>query len=85
MVDDIWVGWWKLGSTCLLLGGVSRVNTHIHMCTIEKGEIEQAEENTKKEDQNLRGQGDHDTKCINMCRLLQPGPSSTLVNNFLAQ
>lgn len=58
MVDDIWVGWWKLGSTCLLLGGVSRVNTHIHMCTIEKGEIEQAEENTKKEDQNLRGQGD---------------------------
>lgn len=68
-------------------GRVSRVNTHIHMCTIEKGEIEQVEENTKKEDQNLRGQGDHDTsaKCIHMCRLLQPGPSSTLVNNFLAQ
>lgn len=57
------------------------------MCTIEKGEIEQVEENTKKEDQNLRGQGDHDTfaKCIHMCRLLQPCPSSALVDNFLAQ
>lgn len=91
MADEDQVHWWKLGQPHLVLGEVSRINTHAHTHTHEHDSVRRnrAGKGEQKEGRSepKRTGEDHDEMVIALClvKLLQPHfhfKSTAIVDNY---